>query len=283
MGRKNHISYFELVEKYQEKGYELQTYGSINERGKRYPLYKIVVNPRCKKTLLITTGFHGEEANGPISLLQIFDKIAQYAKQFRVRLIVYICVNPSGFQLKRRYPPSMGRRKGNNCFMNYQLLNGKWVGILEPGTRFAGYKLVDSPSRGVNLLRKDVLKYDVPEASLDIHQQEGCLDTGDVYSYIYDQRPLYKRIMKKLSKVAKIARNDPASTFDKGKQISYRIDNDGFIVLHDGTITDMFYRMGSKYVVAAETDTRLPLDKVCQTNLIWIKSLIKLVAKTKRG
>lgn len=277
MTRKKHIPYSQLIEGFREKGCELQIYGTVVERGREYPLYKFVVNPRCRKTLVITSGFHGEEANGPISLLEGIDKAVNYAKIMQVRLVVYPCVNPSAFELYKRYNGS--NEKMNNYFLHYQLENGQWVGILQPGENFAQYKIVDSPAKEARILKRDILQYRIAEGILDIHQQEGLLDTGDIFAYIFDRRPTYKRIMKKLAKVAKIARNDKTFTFDRGRKILYRIDNDGFIVLHDGTLTDMFYRFGCKFVVAAETDTRMPLDKVCQVNLIWVTELIKLVAK----
>ncbi|MDP2683718.1 MAG: succinylglutamate desuccinylase/aspartoacylase family protein [bacterium] len=277
MTRKRHITYLELTNGFREKGYKLQQYGAVTERRIKYSLYKIIINPRYKKTLIITSGFHGEEANGPISLLQIIDEIAKFARKMRVRLIIYPCINPSAFELYKRYNGSNEMK--NNYFLHYQLEDGTWVGILQPGEKFVDYIIVDSPAKEVRILKLDILKYRVPKAILDIHQQEGNLDIGDVYAYIYRNRATYKRILKKISRIAEIAKNDEAFTFDKKGKVVVEIDNDGFIVLHDGSITDMFHRLGSKYAVTAETDTRLSLEKVSKINYIWITELVKLVAK----
>lgn len=259
--------------------YKLKKYGTVLEVGRKYGLYKIVINPRCRRTLLIVSGFHGEEFNGPISLVHIFDEAARYARRRGVRLIVYPCINPSGFDLHKRYNASDEIQ--NNDFLRYQLPDGSWVGTLQKDEeeKFVAFEIVDSKAKEVRLLKRDVLKYRVPAGALDIHQQKGNLDTGDFYAYIFDLRPVYKKIMNKLKKFAKVARNDPAMNFEDGREVYYKIDNDGFVVIRDGTLTDMLHRLGTKYAVAAETNTTLPLETVCRINLTWIKEMIKLIAK----
>lgn len=277
------VTYNQLIAEFDAKAktlrYELKKYGAVFEAGRKYGLYKIVINPRCRRTLLIISGFHGEEFNGPISLLHIFDEAARYARQRGVRLIVYPCVNPSGFDLHKRYNAS--NETQNNDFLRYQLSDGSWVGTLQKDEEenFVAFKVVDSKAKEVRRLKRDVLKYSVPAGALDIHQQKSNLDTGDFYAYIFDRRPIYKKIMNKLKKFAKVAKNDPAMNFEDGREVYYKIDNDGFVVMRDGTITDMLHRLGTKYAVAAETNTVLPLETVCQINLTWIKEMIKLVAK----
>lgn len=279
MEDKKDMTYQELIRGYRAKGYKLKYYGKVKESRRTYRLYKIVINPRYKKTLLITTGFHGEEFNGPISLLENFDEMVADAKTARLRVVVYLCINPSGFDLRQRYNAS-GENQ-NNDFMRYIIKGGRLVGILRKDEPFVATTLVSSPAKEVKLLQKDILKhvYPVPHGVLDIHQQKGNLKNGDIFAYILDRRPTYLRIMKKLEKIAKIARNDPTFTWEGRRKTFYRIDKDGFIFLHDGTITDMFYRFGSKFVVTSETNTTMPLEKVCQINLIWIKELIKLIVK----
>ncbi len=272
------MTYQELVHGYRAKGYKLKYYGKVKENRRTYRLYKMVINPRYKKTLLITTGFHGEEFNGPISLLGIFDEAAAFAKTMRVRMVVYICVNPSGFDLHKRYNAS--NEFFNNDFMRYVIKGGKFVGTLKKFDEpFVSTTLVSSPAKEVRLLQKDTRQYifPVPAAVLDIHQDH--LKAGNLYAYILDRRPTYLKIMNKLKKITEIARNVPAMNFENGRKVHYRIDNDGFIFLHDGTLTDMFYRLGSKFVVCAETNTTLPVKQVCQINLIWIKELIKLITR----
>jgi len=280
MKNKKSLTYQELIRGFRDKGCELESYGTVKETVKgsvrHYRLYKTVINPQHQKNLLITSGFHGEEFNGPTSLLGIFDEMIAYANKMRVRLIIYPCINPSGFDLHKRYNAS--NEKFNNDFLRYEIEKDKWVGtLLKTSESFLGYKIVDSPAKEVRLLKQDVLKYPVPHGVLDIHQDR--LKTGNFYAYILNRRPTYLKIMNKLEKITAIAKNVPAMNFEDGRKVYYKIDKDGFIMIHDGTITDMFYRLGSKFVVCAETNTTLPLEKVCQINLVWIQEMIKLIAK----
>lgn len=280
MEDKKDMTYQELIHGYRAKGYKLKYYGKVKENRRTYRLYKIVINPRYKKTLLITTGFHGEEFNGPISLLEIFDEVVACAKKMRVRLIVYPCVNPSGFDLHKRYNASdIGDKKPNNDFMRYEINEDNWVGTLRAGESFLSFKPVNSPAQEVRALQRNLKLHGVPHGVLDIHQQKDNLNTGEFYAYIFNQRPLYLQTMQKLKVIAQVATLDAWKEHDDDREIDCRIDEDGFVFLHDGTLTDMLYRLGSKFVVTSETKTTMPLEKVCQINLIWIKELIKLITK----
>lgn len=283
---KKDMTYRDLLQGYVDKNYELECYGSVKEpvRGKDryYRLYKMVLNPEYEKTLLTTTGFHGEEFNGPISLLHIIDEATAFAKKKKTRLIVYPCVNPSGFDLHQRYNPTddVGQN-GNNDFLRYETKDHGWVGTLKENEPFLQYKIIDSAAKEVRLLKNNILKScnPVPQAVLDIHQDKMTKKQGNFYAYILDRRSVYLKIMNKLAKIADVSKNIDAENIEGNRKVSYRIDNDGFIFLHDGSITDMFYRRGSKFAVCAETNTDLPLEKVSQINLIWIKELIKLIVK----
>lgn len=299
MEDKKNMTCHELVSGYRANGYKLKYYGKVKEIHKKpkskirrrhkskvkrerktYRLYKTVINPRYKTTLLITAGFHGDEPNSSISLLEIIDEIAAFANMMHVRVVVYICVNPSGFDLRKHYNAS--NEFFNNDFMRYLIKSGKWVGTLidfdEP---YAMINLAKSPAKEVRLLQEDICKYyfPAPAAVLDIHQQNGNLKTGDIFAYIFDRKPLYKRIMNKLEKIAPIARNEVWKDVQDGREINYCIDGDGFVFVHDGTITDLFHYLKSKYVVTSETKTTLTLEQVAKINLIWAKELIKLIAR----
>ena len=280
MEDKKNMTYRELVSGYRAKGYKLKYYGKVKENRETYRLYKIIINPWYKTTFFTTAGFHGDEPNSPISLLEIIDKIAALANMACVRVIAYICVNPSGFDLRKHYNAS--NEFFNNDSMRFLIKGGKWVGtLIDFNEPYAMVKPAKSPAKEVQLLQEDICKYyfPAPAAVLDIHQQEGNLKTGEVFAYIFDHPATYRRIMKKLAKIAPIARNDSWSDHQDGREINYRIDEDGFVFVHDGTITDLFYHLKSKYVVTSETKTTLPLEQVSQINLIWAKELIRLIAR----
>lgn len=278
-----HMTYQELVQSYRNKGCRLKYYGKVKEGRKTYRLYKFVLEPRYKTTLLITAGFHGDEFNGPISLLEIYEKLAALAKKYHVRIPGYICIGPEQFNADKHYNSSNENKKnGNNDWMRYEIRGGKLVGTLKKDEHFYKNPKVASAAKEVRELQKDIRKhydYPVPDAVLDIHQQKGNLKTGEIFAYIFNRPGTYRRIMKKLEKIAKIVRNDSWVDKDDGRRIHKRIDEDGFVFLHDGTITDMFYRSGSKYAVTSETKTTMSLEQVAAVNLIWAKELIKLIAR----
>lgn len=276
MEEKKTMTYPELMAGFRDKGYKLKRYGTVREKRIKYHLYKIVINPQYRRTLLITSGFHGEEFNGPISLLAMFDDLVSYAKRKRVRLIVYPCVNPSGFDLRKRYNASNERQ--NNDFLRYEIKKGKWVSTMRSGETFLTCKVIDSRAKEVRALKRNVLRYRVPCAVLDIHQ-DNELEGSDFYTYIFDNTRLYQKIVNKIKNIAQVARNVPALNFENGRKIRYKINSRGFIFLHDGTLTDMFYRLGSEFVVTAETGTKTPLKLVARINLIWAKSLINLITE----
>jgi len=275
------MKYRELIRRFRNKKIKLFSYGKVKEKGKAYELFKIVADNHSQKTLLITSGFHGEEYNGPISLLEIIDEVIDYAKKKKVNLIIYPCVNPSGFDLRQRYNASSEEK--NNDFLRYEVKRGKWLDIVRPGQKFLRYKIVFSPAKEVRALQKDLQKSgEVPVGVLDIHQ-DNELKKCDFYAYVLDKRDVYKKIMLKLDRLGRRCRNAKPREVKEGYEFDDTINREGFIVTHDGTITDMFWRFGSVYSVVAETNTKTPLKKVAAINKLWVFGLLDLIAGSKKN
>jgi hypothetical protein len=55
-------------------------------------------------------------------------------------------------------------------------------------------------------------------------------------------------------------------------------DEEGFIIAHDGSITDRCHRAGVPYTAAIETTTETPAALADEINLIWIRGFIDLAA-----
>ena len=55
-------------------------------------------------------------------------------------------------------------------------------------------------------------------------------------------------------------------------------DGEGFILCHDGSVTDRFHRAGVPYTAAIETTTETPAELSDEINLIWIRGFIDLAA-----
>lgn len=274
------MEYKNLIQSYRDKKIKLVSYGSIKE-DKTYILYKIKINNKSKRTLIITTGFHGEEFNGPISLSKIINEVIAYSKKKKVNLIIYPCINPSGFEHKRRY--NLSKEKQNNDFIRYKTDRG-WVGnLINKNEKFIQIKIIKNQAKETLLLKKDLFKQNiVPVAILDIHQDDDLLNS-DFYAYIFDKSETYRKIMFLCDKFAKRASNAYATNFDHfGREYSEKIDGDGFLISHDGTLTDMFFQLGSEFSAVIEINIKTPLSTSKQINKTWIESLIDLTSKSNK-
>jgi len=273
------MNYLELVKELKKTGVKVKKYGAVKEQGRTYPLYCVAENFGFDKTVLITSGFHGEEFNGPISLVKILPLAASYARRKKVNLLVYPCVNPSGFDKRERY--NLSNEKLNNHFLVYKNSHGKRILILKRREKFAKFELEQSPAKEVRCLQTDLKKRGLlrfpPAVVLDIHQDDELGKLGDFYVYIFNQHNLYKKIMKETEKYGRVARRIKSRNLHKIGDVMDSIDKDGFLIQHDGTLTDMFYRLGTPFSVTIETNNRAPLSRVKQINLLWIKRMIDLV------
>lgn len=272
------MKYNELISNLKKK-IKLTQYGQVKEQ-KLYKLYKIIINNKSNKTLIITAGFHGEEFNGPISLLGILEDIIKYSRKKKVNLIIYPCINPSGFDLRKRYNAS--DEKLSNDLMHYEIKRGVWKGIIRQNEKFLRFKIITPNTKEAKELLKDLMKQKVPAAYLDIHQDDE-LPQCDFYAYPYGSMSIYRKIMKKLDKFSIRCRNVKPLMFDeKGLEFNDTIDNEGFILTSDGTLNDLYFRLGTKYSLTAETWTKTPLETVERINKTWILGLIDFVSKGKQ-
>lgn len=267
------------MQSYKNKNYKLIKYGTVKE-DKTYNLYKIIINNNSKKTLLITTGFHGEEFNGPISIAKIFNEITEYSQKKKVNLIIYLCINPSGFEHHSMY--NFSNERSNNDFIRYKK-NGKWISFLSTRPKPNNFKIITPNAKESKLILKEILKNNLlPIGFIDVHQDD-YLSTGDFYTYISNKRKLYEKIMKKLDKIAFRSRNAITMNYDdNGNEITEIIDKDGFRETFDSGLSDLFHNLGSEFSITVETNVKTTLKKVEQINKIWIKNIIDLIAKSKK-
>jgi hypothetical protein len=86
--------------------------------------------------------------------------------------------------------------------------------------------------------------------------------------------------MKRAQKWGARARSVSALNYNSGRQTHDVIDQDGFMIQHDGTLTDLFYRLGVRHSVTVETNARAPLPKVMNIYWVWVKGAIDLARKS---
>lgn len=292
------------------KSIEMIPYAKIKEINKPYTLYRIQpknLNPKAL-VMIITAGFHGEEPQGPLTISKYLPLILQEAKSKNIQLIIYPCINPSGWEYNKRY--NLSGEDPNNYFIYYQLSNKKNASEISPKIKYKKFIEIDKTSKKkllpkeskalINDIRK-ILKIVKPKAVLDIHQDNEIPKIKNSF-YIRTTSPNKKplvQIIKKTSKIAAIVKNTylgedvnhtidiPKNDFNiktpaiiqKKLKSSWFTDKNGIMFLNDGSITDFLYRRGVKITIAIESDTNMPSKKTEKISLIWIKSLINIISK----
>ncbi|MFZ5470989.1 MAG: M14 family zinc carboxypeptidase [Myxococcota bacterium] len=245
---------------------EVDEYAQVQENGRTYPLIRVTVAGEPK--VVITAGFHGEEPAGPLTLAHHLSAICAYARRQGVGLLMFPCINPSGFEAGTRYNAS-GERP-NNDFLRYEVSPGQWKGELVDGEPFLRWQLFDGGPKETKAVRTELERHPVPMAALDLHQ-DNYLGRPAAYAYVFGDAGHYSPLMKRTSQHAKIAMR-------WGVDDHHKTDALGMVRYHDGSITDYFLRRGVPYTAALETTTKTALDACHRINLTWIEGFIDLAA-----
>ena len=263
------MQYEEYVERFlrYDRLSTVRSFAHVNE-GKRYPL--LSASTAGSRTLLITSGFHGDETAGPLTLLEHFDEVVAYARSRDVGLQVYPCINPSGFEDNTRYNRS--KELPNNDFLRYQLGPCEWVGELpDAHTPFTRYRVQDGGPKETRAIIAELERQPTPAAALDIHQ-DPYLEDPLCYAYSFGSNVPFRPLLDASARVLPVAR-------------SFEVDDDlfsdgeGLVKLHDGSVTDYYHRRGVPFTVALETTTIAAMPACHHVNLIWIKGFIDLCAR----
>lgn len=264
-----YTDYAQRIRSFENLG-EVAEYGQVLEGGQSYPLFRITVPG--ERWLVITSGFHGEEPAGPLTLAERFPEVVAYARQRGVGLRVYPCINPSGFEDGTRYNRS--GEKPNNDFMRYEVAPGEWRGELNEGQDHLRWALFDGGPKETRLVRADLARFRPPNAALDIHQ-DNYLGGAATYAYVFGDKAVYRPFVEASARHATVVRNQKVDEQNV-------TDEDGLIVYHDGSVTDWYMRQGVPYTATLETTTPMSMDACHAVNLIWIRGFIDLAARGGR-
>lgn len=283
-----------------------EKYLAYKNSASSFPFFRISsknIQP-TDKVVLIRAGVHGNEISGPLTLLQHANQIFDYAHRNNIKLIIYPIGNPSGYALSLRYNADNYKGKyGNGDFLRYELQDGQIVDDLGKNPPlFKNWfwsldvkddaKLPLETAVAQKYLRvMDPLKQ--IRAVVDLHQD--LLSVGaSPYAYFYPFGDLneYRPLVEKTRAIVPVLENTPIGAGFKTKideqgeviesgqgEQDMPTDSSGFIVRHDGSLPDLFFRLGTKYCVTVETMGSTPMDKAIEVNLIWIFGMIDLAAK----
>lgn len=264
------MDYTRYLQRFREYGSiaRISEYGVVRESDKDYPL--LCATTSGKHELVITSGFHGEEPAGPLTLLEHLAEVVEYARARDVGLRVYPCINPSGFEDGTRYNRS--GEKPNNDFMRYEVSPGEWKGELRPGDPFLRWVLYDGGPKETRAIRSELARHSKrPNAALDIHQDR-YLPEPLSYAYVFGDQTAYEPLMNEAAKHVRIVKNAPVDEVNRANPL-------GLIEYNDGSVTDYYFRLGVPFTAALETTTATPMATAHQVNLIWIRGFIDLAAR----
>ena len=242
-------------------------YGEVLEGGRAYRLAGLRTPGR--RELVVTSGFHGEEPAGPITLATHLPELLARARARDVGLRIYPCINPSGFEAHSRYNAS-GERP-NNDLLRYEIAPGQWKDTLAAGETYLSWTVYEGGPKETRALRAELERHPAPAAALDLHQDDH-VEGARMYVYTFGPRQAYLPLVEASAKGVEVAKSFQVD-------VRVRTDPDGLIELHDGSVTDYFFRRGSRFTAALETTTRTPLERSSEVNLIWLEGFIDLAAE----
>jgi hypothetical protein len=249
-------------------------FGAVVEGGCEYALLAAMSAAAGDKSVVITAGFHGDEKAGPLTLLAHAAELFAYARARGVGLRVYPCVNPSGFEAHTRY--NVGGERPNNDFLRYELEPGVWRGELHEGETPLAWKTFDGGPKETLALARELARWPAPTAALDLHQ-DNFIHGHVFYSYVFGDRAPYRPLQARSGALLPVLRSSLVdSGYEPGSDV--RADAEGFIVCHDGSITDCFHRAGVPFTAAIETTTDTPAALADEINLIWARGFVDLAS-----
>lgn len=244
------------------------------------------------RTLLIRTGVHGDEAAGPLTILNHCNEIFNYAHGRGTRLIIYPLGNPAGFDHRNRYSFDCDWEGfvGNNDFVRYVLPDGTLVDEIETydvttrdrwrwSSHLPSVKLPRETSLMHACLKKDLRLTNIV-GLLDLHQDYITRGVGPLaYHYAFGNLTVYQKIIKKLRQIIAVSPITTAAGYASG--VVKSSDENGFIVRHDGSLSDLAFWLDIPYNVAVETTGCTTLDIAMKVNLVWIKGFVDLISNSR--
>jgi len=179
-----------------------------------------------------------------------------------------------GFEAHTRY--NLSGEKPNNDFLQFEVAPGTWRGELRQGQSHLRCEPSRPAAKETVALRAALARQSVPEAALDLHQ-DNFIHGSLFYVYLFGDRASYRPLLARSGAQIPILRS---SIVDSGHEPGTDVlaDDEGTIECFDGSITDHYQRAGSRYTAAVETTTETPAALSDAINLIWIYGFIDLAA-----
>ena len=280
-------------------GYKVKIEMIMHKAG-AWPLARIVdTRPGLDNGIfLLTAGIHGTEIAGPLTVHQRLPEILACARVAGLQLVSYPLMNPSSFDNREnkssdpnikpdRNIDNDGGDAGSNDFLRYRLPDGTWTWNLPIAYygKDLDWRWSSDPAVGERqpaetaVMHKFLIKEDWKNVgvALDIHQDNLTHGTpAGAYQYPFGDVSRYNGITEQISLLTTILGNyDFRFNRDNPNDVVCS-DQNGCIVQHDGSLSDLAYRIGVPHALTIETTGATELQTAIEVNMTWIRGLCKL-------
>ena len=241
-----------------------------------------------KGIFLLTAGIHGTEITGPLTIIQRFAGIIASTRAAGLRLVCYPLMNPSGWDNgTERNIDSGGGEVWNNDYLRYQMFNGVWTSSPPGGHSYKRWLWSSDPIVGerqpaeTRVMHGFLRNEDWPNirVALDLHQDNLTQGTpAGAYYYSFGDSSQYSNIIAQIRRLTTVL-GDYDFRFDRDKPDNVvRSDQNGCIVFHDGTLSDLAHQIGVPHALTIEATGATELQTAIEINMTWIRGLCGLVS-----
>lgn len=239
-----------------------------------------------KGIFLLTTGIHGNEIAGPLTIHQHFPEILACTRAAGLQLVCYPLICASGWDngTEQNVDGDSGDTGGND-YIRCQLFDGTWTWKPPGGHSYWRWCYSSDPILNVKLpaetramhefLQNE--KWSNVKVALDIHQDYLTPNvSAGAYQYTFGDVSRYNSIFDQIRKLTDIL-GDRDFQFDRNNPEDVRhYDHNGCTEFNDGSISDLAYQWEVTDALAIETTGTTPLEIAIEVKMIWIRGLCKL-------
>lgn len=278
-------------------------YRKVTGEKLEYPYARLTSKDLSKPILLIRAAIHGgHEYAGALTILKNLERIASYAEEKGVALVIFPMDNPSGYENGSRHnvENDSGHKGvgGNNDGVRYILSSGEIADGLKMGQEYSSWRWASDPSLKLHLPEETIVFHrelrKLPlhnvRAFLDIHQDKYQKSQG-TYFYAYGDITRYAKVVQRIEeeKQLPIFRNMELMSWateeyykdfpedEKGKVDPLMTDSFGCVTRKDASCADLLLLLGADHVVTPETGAGASFEACDSVNMAWIEGLMDIV------
>lgn len=214
----------------------------------------------------IIAGQHGEEQAGVAAICNRWPELLELARNWKMRLRVYPCANPEGFDKLCRHNDR--RQEPTNAALEYEIAPGVWKGEVNPGTKWLSTRRCAQAADESRWLVNDLEGFR-PDVLLDLHG-DSDVPGGGAFAYTFGPREPYAEGMRRSGAAPYAdAKLRNALWTDAAKDL--RTDGNGLCQMDDGSTTAWAWYNGARLAACVETSFKGGFEGAEEIAWGWIK------------